>query len=236
MSKRIKKYMKIIGYRIRFRGRHVKIDWSCQLSADDLECEGMNVFHKNVTFRGKIGYGSYIGERSRLNAVIGRYCSISSDVKTISGTHPTYGFVSTHPAFFSTNKQAGFTYVTENCFREDIFADNEMHLVRIGNDVWIGSNVLLLPGISIGDGAIIAAGAVVTKDIEPYSIVGGVPAKVIRKRFSEEKIEALVLLKWWNWGEKFIAEKADCFQDIDKFLSMEVNDDSKETSNTFHSK
>lgn len=222
MCERIKNYIKIIGYRIKFRRRHVKIDWSCQLSADDLECEGMNVFHKNVTFRGKIGYGSYIGEGSRLNAVIGRYCSISSDVKTISGTHPTYGFVSTHPAFFSTNKQAGFTYVSENCFREDIFADDEMHLVIIGNDVWIGSNVLLLPGISIGDGAIIAAGAVVTKDIEPYSIVGGVPAKEIRKRCSEEKIKKLIQLKWWNWEEKTIAKKIELFWDIDKFLSNEV--------------
>ena len=97
-----------------------------------------------------------------------------------------------------------------------------MHLAIIGNDVWIGSNVLLLPGISIGDGAIIAAGAVVTKDIEPYSIVGGVPAKEIRKRCSEEKIKKLIQLKWWNWEEKTIAKKIELFWDIDKFLSNEV--------------
>lgn len=71
--------------------------------------------------------------------------------------------MSTHPALFSTNKQAGFTYVTENCFQEDVFSDKNGHLVIIGNDAWIGSNVLLLPRITIVDGSVVAAGAVVKK-------------------------------------------------------------------------
>lgn len=224
MVRKIKSIIKVLKYRIKFRKRNIKVDWSCQVSSNDFECEGMNVLHRDVTFRGKIGYGSYIGEHSNLNAVIGRYCSISSDVKTISGTHPTHGFVSTHPAFFSTNKQAGFTYVTENCFQEDVFADKNGHLVIIGNDVWIGSNVLLLPGIIIGNGAVVAAGAVVTKNVDPYTIVGGVPAKEIRKRFSEDNIKALIKMNWWNWKEATIAEKAEDFQDIEKFLARNFED------------
>ena len=224
MVRKIKSIIKVLKYRIKFRKRNIKVDWSCQLSANDFECEGMNVLHQSVIYRGKLGYGSYIGERSNLNAVIGRYCSISSDVKTISGTHPVHSFVSTHPAFFSANKQAGFTYVTENCFREDVFADSEKHLVIIGNDVWIGSNVLLLPGVTIGNGAVVAAGAVVTKNVDPYTIVGGVPAKEIRKRFSEDNIKALIKMNWWNWKEATIAEKAEDFQDIEKFLARNFED------------
>ena len=111
MVRKIKSIIKVLKYRIKFRRRNIKVDWSCQVSSNDFECEGMNVLHRDVTFRGKIGYGSYIGEHSNLNAVIGRYCSISSDVKTISGTHPTHGFVSTHPAFFSTNKPVSYTHL-----------------------------------------------------------------------------------------------------------------------------
>ena len=223
----LKMAIKQLKYRWKFRGRSVKFDRSCCLAASEVECEGMNVLHRNVTFRGKIGYGSYIGERSNLNAIIGRYCSISSDVKTISGRHPASNYVSTHPCFFSTKKQAGFTYVMEDSFAEDVFVDADRHLVEIGNDVWIGTNVLIFPGVHIGNGAIVAAGAVVTKDVEPYSIVGGVPAKLIRNRFSDVQIKWLQEFKWWDKPIEWIKSHADEFDEITSFMKKEdIIDDS----------
>ena len=215
----LKRIIKCIKYKWQFRSKKVKFDFSCSFALNDVFCEGNNIFNKNVVFRGKIGFGSYIGADSNLNAVIGRYCSIASNVKCVAGSHPSNTFVSTHPAFFSTKRQAGFTYVEENLYREDIFVDNEKHLVKIGNDVWIGSNVLLLPGITIGDGAIIAAGAVVTKDVEPYAIVGGVPAKTIKKRFTDDEISFLLKFKWWDKSNVWLKQNVKQFQNIEFFLS-----------------
>ena len=214
----LKRIIKFLKYKWKFRSKKVKFDFSCNFALKDVFCEGNNVFNKNVVFRGKIGFGSYIGGDSNLNAVIGRYCSISSNVKCVSGSHPSKTFVSTHPAFFSTKRQAGFTYVEEDLYREDIFIDNEKHLVKIGNDVWIGSNVLLLPGITIGDGAIIAAGAVVTKDVEPYAIVGGVPAKTIKKRFTDDEISFLLKFKWWDKPSVWLKQNHKLFADINFFI------------------
>ena len=90
--------------------------------------------------------------------------------------------------------------------------------VTIGNDVWIGANVCILPGISIGDGAVLAAGAVITKDVPPYAIVGGVPAKVIKYRFSEDIIKKLLKIKWWNWEEEKVKKNKDLFYDPVKFV------------------
>lgn len=96
--------------------------------------------------------------------------------------------------------------------------------VTIGNDVWIGGYVSILPGVKIGDGAIIAAGAVVTKDVEPYAIVGGVPAKRIRYRFDEETRELLLATKWWNWSHEKIEEHIELFYEPKKFIKyLRVN-------------
>ena len=94
--------------------------------------------------------------------------------------------------------------------------------VTIGNDVWIGANVIILSGVSIGDGAIIAAGAVVTKDVEDYSIVGGVPAKLIKYRFSKEQIHRLQKIKWWDWSHEKIEEHIEEFYQPDVFVEVNV--------------
>ena len=163
----------------------------------------------------KIGNHTYISDYSIIdNTQIGKYCSIGSGVKIGLGIHPTRDFVSTHPIFYSTKKQSGNTYVSSQNFVEQI-------PVKIGNDVWIGANVVILDGVEIGDGAIIAAGAVVTKNVNPYEIVGGVPANHLRYRFSESEIQKLISLKWWNKDEAWIKKNLASFQNVKDFCQPE---------------
>ena len=106
-----------------------------------------------------------------------------------------------------------------NIDRSNVFTswDNKVDIV-IGNDVWIGYEAVILAGVTIGDGAIIGARAVVTKDVEPYTIVGGVPAAPIRKRFSKDTISNLLKIKWWDWPKEKIAKNINAIQsgEIDK--------------------
>ena len=184
--------------------------------------EGMNRLTTDVTFlTSSIGYASYIGNRSFIkNTKIGRYTCIATDVMTVAGSHPTSKFVSIHPAFYSTRKQSGFTYVSEEKFSDFNYIDeNQKFTVMIGNDVWIGSGVKIMEGITIGDGAVVAAGAIVTKDVPPYAIVGGVPAKVIKYRFDEETIQKLLELTWWEKDQAWIKSHADDLDDVEKLLA-----------------
>ena len=168
-----------------------------------------------------IGFGSYIGKDGFiLSSKIGKYCSVGPNVRVVSGAHPTTDFVSTHPSFFSTRKQSGFTYVQENKFAEFKYANaDDKIFVEIGNDVWIGDGALIMQGVHIGDGAVVAAGAVVTKDVPAYAIVGGVPAKVIKYRFNERVIEKLEDIKWWDKSEEWIAQHAPLFANINDFIN-----------------
>ena len=90
--------------------------------------------------------------------------------------------------------------------------------VEIGSDVWIGWNAVIMPGITVGDGAVIGAGAVVTHDVPPYTVVGGVPAKMIRKRFSDDDIEKLLKIRWWNWSDEKIQENLEYFFEPQNFI------------------
>ncbi|PTE24806.1 acetyltransferase [Staphylococcus equorum] len=151
----------------------------------------------------QLGNYSYIGYNSHLNNVrIGNYCSISSDVKIGLGTHPIHLF-STSPVFYSDNNPFNLK------INKTHYNDNPK-LTIIKNDVWIGSNVIIMDGVKVGNGAIIAAGSVVTKDISNYEIVGGVPAKLINKRFDEDTIKKLNASKWWeNDARKLIELEFD---------------------------
>lgn len=188
---------------------------------------------KNTVFEGcgKIGegseiqnsyvdFGSYVGKYCSLNNVrIGKYCSIGYYVKLYSGDHPLT-FISTHSAFYSNSLEKEGIY-----FKSDVKLPITKGLengynVEIGNDVWIGSGVSILGGVSIGDGAVIGAGSVVTKDIDPYTVNVGVPAKPIKKRFSEEDIQFLLEFQWWNRDVKWIQENVNSFYDIKEFRKL----------------
>ncbi|KMQ04178.1 hypothetical protein TU67_10840 [Bacillus cereus] len=180
--------------------------------------EGQNKVGCNAWFDGYMGYGSYIGDGSTINGEIGRYCSIGHQVTVLTGTHPSHVFVSTSPVFYSTRKQNGTTYTETQRFEEIMYSDKENRYgVTIGNDVWIGFQATIIGGVKIGDGAIIASNAVVTKDVAPYTIVAGIPAKEVGRRFDEDTIRWLCNFKWWNKPEEWIKNNAEIFTDINLF-------------------
>lgn len=151
-----------------------------------------------------IGDYSYVSKNSIVhNCTIGRFSSIGPNVVIGYGDHPIE-FLSTSPLFYAAeNGMFGEHLFTKNTFQ---YKDK----VVIGNDVWIGANVYIKNGVVIGDGAVVGAGAVVTKDVAPYSIVVGVPAKFIKYRFPQNEIVALLDLKWWNWSiDKIKRNKSD---------------------------
>ena len=171
---------------------------------------GKNAFIKNCT----MGYGSYVQRGCDItDADIGKYTSIGSDVKTVIGSHPVKKHVALHPAFNVVSNALGFTYVDK-----DRFKDMPSCRTKIGSDVWLGNDVRIMGGVQIGDGAVVGAGALVTKDVPPYSVNAGVPAKTIRYRFSEEQIEKLLADKWWEKDESWIKANADRFSDVEDFL------------------
>lgn len=181
--------------------------------------EGRNIIYGKTSInQSNIGFMTYISTACFfLKTKIGKYCSIGPNVKVIAGNHPTSNFVSTHPVFYTNRSFAGLSFENNNTFKEYSYTDeSETFLCEIGNDVWIGQDAILMNGIKVGDGAIIASGAVVTKNVPEYSIVGGIPAKVIRFRFNKEEIEFIRDLQWWNKSEEWIKLHVKYFYDVVK--------------------
>lgn len=148
---------------------------------------------------------SYINDWAVINNLkIGKFCSIGPHLKVGYGKHPI-NFISTSPLFYSSQPWFGITLTNKDKYEEH-------KVTTIENDVWIGANVFLVDGIKIGHGAIIGAGAVVTKDVPDYAIVGGVPAKIIKYRFKNELIKNLLKLKWWDRDFEWLKINIHLFQ------------------------
>ena len=158
-----------------------------------------------------MGKYSYTGSNNAIMYTdIGSYCSIASYC-AIGGAGHELDAVSTSPVFYQGHNALGKNFST-----------NELRPAKrviIGNDVWIGEGCFILEGITIGDGAVIGAHSVVTHDVKPYEIVAGSPARVLRKRFSDEIIDSLLKIAWWNWDDEKISKYAAYFTDPEKLIN-----------------
>lgn len=170
----------------------------------------------NLGFGGFI-YAREIGDYTYINnychidknvVSIGKFCSIAINCRIGLGGHPT-DWVSTHS--FSYDKKYGIVSDGKNSFKQKLET-------KIGNDVWIGTNATILAGVTIGDGAIIGAHSLVTKDVAPYSVVVGSPAKHLKYRHSAENIKALLNTEWWNWSTEKLKRNIHLFNNVEQFL------------------
>lgn len=145
--------------------------------------------------------------------IIGKFCSIGSGASFIMAGNQGHNsnWISTFPFFYQDNE----LFINA----KDAFV--KAGDTKVGNDIWIGSEAMIMPGVNIGHGAIIGSRTLVTKDVEPYTVVGGNPAKVIKKRFSDEHIQLLLQIKWWDWQEKHLKKAVEllCNEDINELYS-----------------
>lgn len=170
--------------------------------ADDAKIEPYTMF-----FRGNILYsmGAFSSSNSQLpvNSIVGRYTSIAHNVIRTGGNHPTNRFSTSMVTYFTNNVAAFKDYLldSDKSFTEKAHGIPNGSPIVIGNDVWIGQDVKFVStGITVGDGAVVAAGSLVTKNVPPYAIVGGSPAKIIKFRFEPHIIQKLLDLKWWQYA------------------------------------
>jgi acetyltransferase-like isoleucine patch superfamily enzyme len=153
----------------------------------------------------QVGAYTYFADCMISNTSIGSFCSIGPGVIIGGlGRHPV-NMISTHPAFYSLLMQAGTTFSDDNYFEE-------LKQTKVGHDVWVGANVTVLDGVVIGNGAIVAAGSVIVKEVPPYAIVGGVPGKLIRFRFSQSEVELLEATGWWHFPPELLIKLAPDFR------------------------
>jgi len=158
-----------------------------------------------------VGSHCYVGTQSHVQyATLGSFVSIGPEVRIGLGIHPVH-MVSTYPSFYASRASAVVPMARSTAVKE-------YARVGIGSDVWIGSRAMIVDGVEIGHGAVIAAGAVVTKDVAPYAIVGGVPARLIRYRFPAAIVADLLSIAWWAWPDKLIRERAGDFADVEQFI------------------
>lgn len=150
-------------------------------------------------------YTYFAGEASAIYTKIGKFCSIASHVRINPGNHPQWRVTQHH----CTYRRVRYGFVIKD--DDDFFQWRRDDAVTIGHDVWLGHGVIVMAGVNIGTGAVIGSGAVVTKDIPPYAVAVGVPAKVIKMRFENDVIEKLMSTAWWDWDREKLES---CFQDL----------------------
>lgn len=217
LIKRIGIYLLMPFFRVvrelRVIGRNPSVRFGYRSRVVNCEFEGDNTVGSDVSLgQMNLGRGSYIANGTSIkHTSIGRFCSIGPEALIGLSRHPM-DMVSTSPAFYSTKQDAcplSFNRI------EDYAEQLETH---IGNDVWVGARAVIVGGVTIGDGAVIASSAMVTKDVPPYSVVGGVPAKIISKRFSAEQIVLLLSNPWWDWSDSDLKSRGEDLQSRERFI------------------
>jgi phosphonate metabolism protein (transferase hexapeptide repeat family) len=154
-------------------------------------------------------YSYIVTDSSSAYATIGKFCSIARDTRINPGNHPTWKAALHHFTYRSVSYELG------EADDEEFFQWRRDDHVHIGDDVWIGHGATVLAGVSVGTGAVIGAGAVVSKDVPPFTIVGGVPSKPIRERFPKAVQDGLLALAWWDWPHERLAEALPDFRALD---------------------
>lgn len=180
-------------------GHNVAVGKNCTFG------KSVRIYSEAQLSSAKVGDCSYVGGRTQVqHSEIGKFCSIGPNVQIGLGIHPT-NHISTYPGFFSTIASGSMPFVENTALEEH-------RQIHIGNDVWIGNMAIVLDGVRVGHGAIIGAGAVVTKDVPPYAVVGGVPARLLYMRFDKDMIQFLLEFAWWDKSEDFLRSHAALFQ------------------------
>lgn len=190
------------------------IQYGAKVSGETLLGKYTSVFQNAILVNSKIGNYTYIQKDSRIYyATIGNFCSIAEQVVVGAANHRMD--IPTASPYFDQS----FSYLPK------IFKTGEVNMVEvkgvsIGHGVWLGIRSIILDGVTIGDGAIVAAGAVVTKDVPPFTIVGGVPAHPIRKCFDDDTIDNLLKIEWWNQTDEWIEDNKLALVDMHKFMDL----------------
>ena len=188
-----------------------RIHESCRLR-DSRVGDWVHLGPNTTLLESTIGDYSYTaGDVSSVYADVGKFCSIASHVRLNPGNHPTWRVTQHH----MTYRRAAYDLGEDD---RAFFQWRRDHRVRVGHDVWIGHGAIVLPGVSVGDGAVIGAGAVVTRDVEPYVIAVGVPARPLRDRFPSELAARIQATAWWDWPRELLEERLDDLCDLDRFL------------------
>ena len=217
----LKNLIKILYFKIKY-GNSIKISPTASLWLGS-SFEGINKIYHHTIFKGNLGLGSYISENCYIEGKIGRFCSIAPYVKVVTGIHPyTYPYVTTSPYFYSNQKQNGTSILKKSILQEFNYAEKNYPIV-IGNDCWIGYGAKLISKIKIGNGAVVLANAVVTKDVPPYAIVGGIPAKIINYRYDTLTINFLEKFKWWDKDIDWLNKHKDLLVDINELKEYSKN-------------